>query len=102
MTATPAAKILDDPRRRNLAVLAGAAVVIILLAALALWTQSRELAPHYTPRPLFPHLQGEIRDIAHVHIQSSKTVLDVIFKPDKGWVVASHDDYAAAFDELKQ
>jgi hypothetical protein len=101
MTAT-AAKLLDDPRQRNLAILAGVAVVVILLAILALWNQSRELAPHYAPQPFFPNLQAEIRDIAHVHIQSRKGLLDVVFKPDKGWVVSSHDDYPAAFDELKQ
>ncbi len=102
MTVTPTAKLRDDPRRRNLAILAGIAVVMVFLAALALWNQSREMAPHYTPRSFFPNLESEVRDVAHVHIQSRKNAIDVVFKPDKGWVVASHDDYPANFDELRR
>jgi hypothetical protein len=75
---------------------------MVFLAALALWNQAREMAPHYTPRPFFPNLESEVRDVAHVHIQSRKGAIDVVFKPDKGWVVASHDDYPVDFDELRQ
>lgn len=102
MTATPASRLRDHPRRRNLAILAGIATVMVVLAALALWNQSNEMAPHYTPRPFFPDLDAKIRDVAHLHIQSTKGTIDVVFKPDKGWVVASHDDYPANFDALRQ
>lgn len=102
MTKTPTAKHRADPRRRNLAIMAGIAVLMVILAALSVWNQSREMAPHYTPRPFFPNLEAEVRDVAHVHLQSSKGVIDVVFKPEKGWVIANHDDYPADFDALRQ
>jgi hypothetical protein len=102
MTTMPATRPRNDPRRGKLAILAGIAAATVILAALALWNQSREMAPHYAPQLLFPNLESEVRDVAHVHLQSSKASIDVVFKPDKGWVVASHDDYPADFDALRQ
>jgi len=102
MTKTLAAKHREYPRRRNLAILAGITAVVVILAALSLWNRSREMAPHYSPRPFFPNLESEVRDVAHVHLQSNKGVIDVVFKPEKGWVIANHDEYPAAFDALRQ
>lgn len=100
MTATTSS--LADPRRRNLAVLAGIALVMIVLAALALWNQARELAPHYEPHTVFPRLPSQVRQISRIRIQSNKGMVDVVFKPEKGWVVASQGDYPASFDQVRQ
>jgi len=102
MTKTLTAKHRDDPRQRNLAIMVGIAVLMVILAALSLWNQSREMAPHYSPHPFFPNLEQEVRDVAHVRLQSRKGMIDVVFKPEKGWVIANHDDYPADFDALRQ
>jgi hypothetical protein len=103
MTQNPTAILFNDPRRRNLAVLAGTALLMIVLAALALWGQARQLAPHYQPHTFFPQLPSEVRQISHIHIQSSKGTIDVVFKPDKGgWVVESQRGYPVSYDQLRQ
>ena len=94
--------LTQDPRRRNLVGLAVVAVVLVVLAVLALVRQEREVAPHYTPQPFLPGLASEVRNIAHIHVASKTGVVDLQFKPDRGWVVASHDDYPAAFDHVRQ
>ncbi|MGD0189662.1 MAG: DUF4340 domain-containing protein [Rhizomicrobium sp.] len=93
-----------DPRRRNLSILAIAAVVLSILAVLALWAQEQELARHYVPRPLFAQLPHEVGagEITHLRIQSKKNTIDVVFRPDKGWVVASDGDYLASFEQVRQ
>jgi hypothetical protein len=99
MTDTQA--LLRDPRRRNLVILAGVAVVMVLLAFLALVRQAGEVAPHETQDSFFPNLAHEASQIAHIRIQSRKGTLEIVFKPDKGWVVASHDDYPASFEQVR-
>jgi hypothetical protein len=94
--------LLSDPRRRNLAVLAAIAVVSILLALLGLAHQASEVAPRYKPETFFPHLASEVREISHIRVVSKKGAIEIVFKPEKSWVVASHDDYPASFDQLRQ
>lgn len=94
--------LTHDPRRRNLAVMAGIALVMVVLAVLALVQQSREVEPHYTPQAFFPGLASEVRDIAHIHIASKSGSVDVAFKPERGWVITNHDDYPAAFDKVRE
>jgi hypothetical protein len=93
--------LLRDPRRRNLAILAGVALVMVVLAALALLRQASEVAPRETAEPFFPGLAHEANQIAHIRVQARKGALDIVFKPDKGWVVASHDDYPASFEQVR-
>jgi hypothetical protein len=102
MTASTTPAFLNDPRRRNLAIMAGVALLMIVLATLALLNQSREMAPHYQPHTFFPRLPSEVRQISHLRIQSKKGLIDVVFKPEKGWVVASQGDYPASFDQVRQ
>jgi hypothetical protein len=91
-----------DPRRRNLAVLAGIAALMVVLAVLALVHQSREVAPHYTPHSFLPGLASEVRDVARIRLESKSGSIDVVFKPDRGWIVASHDDYPASFEKVRE
>jgi hypothetical protein len=94
--------ITQDPRRRNLSVLAGIAVVMVVLALLALIHQSQEVAPHYQPHSFLPGLASEVREIAHIRLVSKSGTVDVQFKPDKGWVVTTHDDYPASFEHVRE
>jgi hypothetical protein len=102
MTASPTSTFLSDPRRRNLSALGAAAVLMIVLAALALWSQAREVAPHYEPHTFFQRLPSQIRQVSRIHVQSKKGTIDVAFKPYRGWVVESQGGYPASFDQLRQ
>ncbi|HEY3778464.1 MAG TPA: DUF4340 domain-containing protein [Rhizomicrobium sp.] len=94
--------LTSDPRRRNLAVLAAIAAVMVVFAIFALLRQSAEVAPHYQPESFLPGLASHVREIAHIRLASKAGVVDVQFKPEKGWVVASHDDYPASFDRVRE
>lgn len=94
--------LTHDTRRRNLVVLAVIAAVMVLLAVLALVHQSRQTAPHYTSHSFLPGLASEARDVAHIHLVSKSGIVDVVFKPDRGWIVASHDDYPASFEKVHE
>src|SRR5579862_2567619 len=97
-----ASVLSHDPRRRNLVVLAGIAAVIVVLAVLALVRQSSESAPHYTPRSFLPGLASQVRDVARIRLVSKAGTVDVVFKPDRGWIVASHGDYPASFEKVRE
>jgi hypothetical protein len=92
----------QDPRRRNLVVLAVLALVLVVLAVLALVHQSREFAPHHAPHAFLPGLASEVRDVARIRIDSKSGTVDVLFKPERGWIVASHDDYPASFEKVHE
>ncbi|HEY2446724.1 MAG TPA: DUF4340 domain-containing protein [Rhizomicrobium sp.] len=91
-----------DRRWRNLLTLAIVALVLVVLAALSLVHESQEVAPRYEAHPFLPGLASEVRDIARIRIVSKSGEVDVQFKPDKGWVVASHDDYPASFERVHE
>lgn len=93
---------LSDPRRRNLAILALATLVMVLLAIGALWQEASETSTHFTPQAFFPGLAGKLNDAAHVHIESRKGAFDVALVPEKGWVVTSRNNYPASLDQVRQ
>lgn len=89
---------LHDPRRRNLAILAGVAAIMVVLAVLSLMHQAALVAPKYTPRPVFPNLAHQSRQVARIHIESKKYgAVDVAFKPSTGWVLPNLHDYPAEY-----
>lgn len=94
--------LTQDPRRRNLLVLAVIAIAMVVLAVLALIHQAREVAPHYTPHSFLPGLASEVRDVAQIRLDSKSGTVDVVFKPDRGWIVASHGDYPASFEKVRE
>jgi len=93
---------LSDPRRRNVMWLAIVALVLVALAVFALWRQSAEVAPKYHAHPLFPDLAHHAREVARIHIESKTGKIDVVFLPMKGWVVTSHNDFPASFEEVNK
>lgn len=94
--------IMQDPRRRNLIWLGIAALVLIVLAVLALWRQSSEMAPGYHRHPLFPDLAHQAKNVARIHIASKSGTLDVAFLPMKGWVITSRNDFPASFEQVNK
>lgn len=95
-------RFLDDPRRRNLAILAAIAGVAVILAVWSLVHEASLLAPPRPVQAFFPDLASQARDIAQIRIRSKQGTVEIAFRPEKGWVVASHDDYPAAFDQVRQ
>lgn len=91
----------NDPRRRNLAILAAIAVVTSLLALITLVEQARETAPHYREETFFPGLASHAGNVAHIKIVSKNGDIDLALKGE-GWVIANHDNYPASFDEVHQ
>jgi hypothetical protein len=91
-----------DPRRRNLLVLAGIAAAALVLAVFAVWRSSSR--DDDRPRDFFPGLAAHIshHEAAHIHIVSKANgAFDVVFKPQRGgWVVASHGDFPASFEQV--
>jgi hypothetical protein len=93
---------LHDPRRRNLAVLAAIAVVSVILAVLALAHQAAETSGQSQQELLFPRLTDRIRQITRIHIDSRQYgPFDVVFNPQRGWVIPQHANYRAAFEQMR-
>jgi hypothetical protein len=93
--------IRNDPRRRNLAILAAVAIVMSLLAIVTLMEQARETAPHYRQETFLPGLAAHAGEVAHIRIASKTGEIDLALKR-AGWVIANHDDYPASFDQVHQ
>lgn len=95
--------IFVDPRRRNLAIFAGVALVCALLAFLGLHKQASTVAPKYAQTEFLPGFAAHVRQAARIHIVSKKNgAFDVAFKPSKGWVLPQKNDYPASFEEVNK
>ena len=94
--------IRTDPRRRNLAILAVAAIVAIVLALLGIHHQSEMMGTKTEAETVFPKLPGEIRKVARIHIVSkAHGELNIVFDPEHGWILPQHSDYPASFETLR-
>jgi hypothetical protein len=93
--------IRNDPRRRNLAILALIAVVMSLLAVVTLLEDARETAPHYRQETLLPGLASRANDVARIRIVAKSGEIDLAHA-GSGWVIANHDNYPASFDQVHQ
>jgi hypothetical protein len=98
---TSSETFMSDPRRRNLAILAAATLVMVLLAIAALWQEAAETSTHFTPQTFFAGLAAKLNDAAHVHVESKKGAFDAVHT-SKGWVVASRNNYPASLDVIRQ
>lgn len=95
-------QIRQDPRRRNLALLAAIALVSILLAVLALAHQNRETSAATQEQMLFPKLADRIHSIAHIRVVSRQYgAFDMVFNPRAGWVLPQHGNYRASFEQMR-
>jgi len=86
---------LVDPRRRNLAVLAGVALLTFILAIAALWAAQSENPAPPAPAEFLPGFAHEKGSATHIRIASKAGAFDVAFIPEKGWVVPQRHDYPA-------
>jgi hypothetical protein len=90
-----------DTRRRNLIVLGAAALVFIALSAVVLWQRAAEGQPHYTPTEVLPGFSSQVKNAALIHVVSHGGAFDVVYTPDKGWVLPARGNYPADFDEVR-
>ena len=91
-----------DPRRRNLAILGGLAVLMVLFAAFGVWRQNAQLAPKYEPFTFFPDLPHTYQSVSRVHVASKKGTFDLAYKPGKRWVIPSRNDLPASFEQINR
>lgn len=91
-------------RNRNLAALAGIAVVAILFAFFALHRREAMVAPKYTANIFLPGLAHALTagEVTHIRIASKNGTFDIAFVPAKGWVLPERGNYPASFDMVKQ
>ena len=92
----------SDPRRRNLAILAGVAILSLALAVFALDRRADMVAPKYPPQEFFPHLAGSVNDVTRIRVQSKSGTFDVSFVPMKGWVLPGRGNYPASIEEVRK
>ena len=98
--ASVTAGLPADPKRRNLAILAGATVLFVVLAVVAVWQQSASLAPKFEPRPLFPGLMDRLNELGEVSITSKTGTTHIKLQQGK-WLVAERNNYPADLGLLR-
>lgn len=92
-----------DSRRRNLAIFLGIVVIALLAAWIGLRKEAAQVAPKYTETEFLPGFAAHVREAARIHIVSKKHgAFDVLFRPNKGWVLPSRSDYPASFEEVNR
>ncbi len=92
-------------RDRNLAVLAGVALLTMVLAVVAVRYREAMVAPRNTPQTFLPGVARALnaREVSHIHIFSKKGgAFDVDFVPSKGWVLPQRANFPASFEEVKK
>jgi len=96
-------RFLSDPRRRNLLILGAVTLVAVLLALVAIWQQADLEKSAYTPEQFFPGLARQVRNAATIHVASrAGGAFDIVFVPDKGWVLPARGDFPASFDLVRR
>jgi hypothetical protein len=93
----------SDRKRRNIAVLGALAVVSLLAAGLALQHRDAVVAPKSPPHLLFPVLGLHLNEVSRIRIASKKGgSFEVVFVPEKGWVLPGRANYPASFEVVKK
>ena len=89
-----------DPRKRNLAILAGVTLLFVALAIAAVVQQADSLAPKFGQRPFFPGLGTRINELGEIAITSKSGAFHL--KLDQGkWVVVERDSFPADVAEVR-
>ena len=86
--------MLQDRRQRNLVILGGVTLLMVLLAIVAVYQRAASLAPQFEPRALFPGLAGQLSGLSEIEVTSKTGTLHI--RPMDGrWVVVERDNYPA-------
>jgi hypothetical protein len=93
----------SDRRRRNLALLAAAALLGVVASLVALDRRAAVVAPKYPAETFFPGLAHQINEVTNIRVVSKKGgAFDVHFVPNKGWVLPGRANYPASFEEVRK
>lgn len=90
--------IKHDPQRRTLAVLGALTILFLLLAIIALWQRSSELAPKYSPTPLFSDL--DTNAVAAIRVKSRAGTFTVRRNGANAWIVPEKGGFAADANQV--
>jgi hypothetical protein len=94
------ATMMADRRQRNLVILGGVTLLMVLLAILAVYQRAASLAPQFEPRALFPGLAGQLAGLNEIEV-TSKTGTLHIRQMDGRWVIAERDNYPADVNQVR-
>ncbi len=93
---------MSDPRRRNLAILAGIAALMVIFAAYGVWRQGTQFAPKYQAHTFFPDLPHASQSVARIRVASKKGAFEVARKPDGNWAISSRNNMPASFEQVNR
>ena len=89
-----ASSMMADRRQKNLVILGGLTVLMVVLAIAAVYLRAASLAPQFEPRPLFPGIAGQLSGLSEIEVTSKTGTLHI--RPMDGrWVVVERDNYPA-------
>jgi hypothetical protein len=94
MNSSPS--FLDDPRRRNLAILAAVTLFAVLLAVYGVSHQAALTAPQQSGAVVFPGLPADAARVTKMRIRTPKGEVDLLSTPAKGWVLSNHGGFPAS------
>lgn len=86
--------VRQDPRRRNLTILAGVTALFVVLAVLAVWQQASSLAPKFEQRPFFPGLGDRLNQLGEIAITSKSGTFHLRLNGGK-WAVVEKGGFPA-------
>jgi hypothetical protein len=93
-----ASRLPHDPHRRTLVVLGAATFVFVVLALLALWQRSSELAPQYEPSAMFGGVDPNA--VAAIRVQSRAGTFNVI-RGRTGWTIREKAGFVADAQQVR-
>jgi hypothetical protein len=92
--------MLQDRRQKNLVILSGVTLLMVLLAIVAVYQRAASLAPQFEPRPLFPGIAGQLSTLSEIEVTSKAGTLHI--RPMDGrWVVVERDNYPADPQQIR-
>jgi hypothetical protein len=94
------ASILANRRQKNLVILGGVTLLMVLLAVVAVYQRAAALAPQFEPRALFPGIAGQLSGLSEIEVTNKTGTLHI--RPMDGrWVVVERDNYPADPQQIR-
>jgi hypothetical protein len=84
-----------ENRRRNLAFLGGAAIVIAALAGFALNQRARDTGPSFVPQPVVPGLADVVNNVGEVMIETHEDAFHARRTEEGSWVIVERNNFPA-------
>ena len=92
--------MMANQRQRNVAILGGVTLFMVVLAIVAVYQRAASLAPQFEPRPLFPGLTEQLTGVSEIEVASKAGTFHVR-QMDGRWVVVERDSYPADVGQLQ-